>query len=107
MGGTGPVTAPRPMMGSGAQSMTLVHTGLEALQKALVGIPMGSELHTAVLKAITDISRRMEGGGGDHAAQTQALAGMARENQSNPQAAVMQRMFPQAGGEQQAPMMGQ
>lgn len=106
-GGTGAATQMRPQMGAGAQGLTLVRTGVEALQKALVGIPMGSELHTAVLKAITDISRRMESGGGDKAGQTQALAAMARDNQSNPQAAVMQRMFPQAGGEQQPPQMGQ
>jgi hypothetical protein len=107
-GGTGAVTQPRPMMGSGAQALTLVHTAMEALQKSLVGLPMGSELHTAVLKAITDISRRMDvGGGGDHAAQTQALAAMSRDIQSNPQAAVMQRMFPQGGGAEQPPQMPQ
>lgn len=101
-GGTGAVTAPRPMMGAGQQGLTLVRTGIEALQKALQGLPMGSELHTAVLKAITDLTRRMGEGQQDHAAQIQALTGMARDTTQNPQAALMQRMFPQAGG-QQAP----
>lgn len=87
------------MMGTGAQSMTLVHTGLEALQKSLVGLPMGSKVHTAVLKAVMDISKSMDNEGGDKASQIQALSAMGRDMQSNPQAAVMQKMFPGAGGE--------
>lgn len=98
MGGTGAATAPRPMLGSGAQSLTLVHTGLEALQKSLVGLPMGSKVHTAVLKAVTDISKSMDNEGGDKSSQLQALAAMSRDMQSNPQAAAMQKMFPQAPG---------
>jgi hypothetical protein len=105
MGGTGAVTAPRPMMGTGAQSLTLVHTALEALQKSLVGLPMGSELHTAVLKAVTDISKRMNNESGDHSAQVQALAAMGRDAQTNPQAAAMQKMFPQPGAQPQPPAM--
>lgn len=105
-GGTGAATAPRPMMGTGQQSMTLVHTGIEALQKALVGLPMGSELHTAVLKAITDISKRMDNSQGDASSKMQALVAMAREAQNNPQAAMMQKMQ-MGGGQPQPPNMGQ
>lgn len=101
MGGTGAATAPRPMMGTGAQSLTLVHTGLEALQKSLVGLPMGSKVHTAVLKAITDISKSMDNQSGDKSSQIQALAAMGRDAQQNPQAAILQKM----GGQPQAPAM--
>src|SRR5882724_245192 len=65
-GGTGGAMSPSPMGGSSAQGMTGVKTGVEALQKALPMLPMGSELHTAILKAITDISKHMDqnmGGG--------------------------------------------
>lgn len=103
MGGTGAATAPRPMMGNAAQSLTLVHTALEALQKSLVGLPMGSEIHTAVLKSITDLSKRLDNQQGDKSSQLQALAAMSREVQSNPQAAAMQRM--QGGGQPQPPAM--
>jgi hypothetical protein len=83
------------MVGTGAQGLVLVKTGVEALQKALVGLPMGSELHTAVLKAITDITRRMQNAPDDHSAQIQQMGAMARDMQNNPQAAALQRL---AGG---------
>lgn len=101
----------RPMMGAAAHGMAGVRTALEMLQKALPGLPMGSELHTAVLKAVTDLSRRLEtgSGGGDHAGQTQILAQAARENQSNPMAAAMQRMQqqPQPPNPPEQPQQGQ
>lgn len=93
------------MMGAGVQGLTLVHTGLEALQKALVGLPMGSEIHTAVLKAISDISRKLDNSGGDQAAKMQALVAMGREQQNNPQAAIMQKLMQGGGGSPQAPAM--
>lgn len=102
-GGTGAATAPRPQMGNAAQSLTLVHTALEALQKSLIGLPMGSEIHTAVLKSITDLSKRLDNSQGDASSQIQALAAIGRNIQSNPQAAAMQKMMP--GGGTQAPAM--
>lgn len=80
------------MQGNAQQALTLVHTALEALQKALVGLPMGSELHTAVLKCVTNLAKNMNNSGGDKAAQIQALAQMGRGIQQNPQAEAMQRM---------------
>jgi hypothetical protein len=103
-GGTGAASAPRPQMGNGAAALTLIHTAVEALQKSLVGLPMGTELHTKVLKAIVDLSKGMDNGGGDSASQIQALAAMGRDIQSNPQAAIMQKMFPQ-GAQNQPPAM--
>ena len=103
MGGTGPVTAPRPMMGNAAQSLTLVHTGLEAFQKALSGLPMGSELQTAVMKAVIEINKRLDNQQGDKPSQLQALAGMSRDLSANPQAAAMQKMMAPPGGAGGAP----
>lgn len=97
-GGVGGATQMRPMMGTGVQGMVLVRTGVEALQKALMGLPMGSELHTAVLKAITEISRRMESGPGNQSEQIQALGSMARDASNNPQVAQLAKMFQQGGG---------
>ena len=105
-GGTGNASVMQPMLGSGAQALAQVKLGVDALQKALVGLPMGSELHTAILKAVTDITRRMSSGDNDHAAQMQALMAMHRDTQQNPQADAMQRLFPQAGGQPQTPQMG-
>jgi hypothetical protein len=93
-GGTGAATSPGPMPGAGQQAMTGVKMALEALQKSLTGLPMGSEIHTAVLKAITDISKNMAKGDGqgDQSAMIQQLAQMARQQQTggaNPAAGMM------------------
>lgn len=101
-GGTGAVSSPRPMQGNAQQALTLIHTALEALQKSLVGLPMGSELHTTVLGCVTKLSKNMNNSGGDKAAQIQALAQMGRGMQQNPQADIMARM---GQGQPQAPAM--
>jgi hypothetical protein len=93
------------MAGAAVQGLTAVKVGLEAFQKALPSIPMGSELHGAVLKAISDIAKHMEGGG-DQAAQIQQLVAMARDAHANPaQAAQMRALMPGGGGAQAPPMM--
>ena len=88
------------MAGASAQGVTAVKLGLEALQKALPMLPMGSELHSEVLKAVSGIAKHMEqaGAGGDQAAVIQQLVAMAREAQQNPQQqARMGSMMPGAG----------
>ena len=73
--------------------------GLEALQKALPQLPMGSEVHTSVLKAIADISKHMEKGGqgaGDPSSVIQQLVEAARMAKTQPNMAAM--MPPPAGG---------
>ncbi len=98
-GGTGPAMAPGPQMGSEAQAMTGIKLGLEAFQKALPGIPMGSELHTAIMGAITKISKHMASGAGDANAQVQQLVAMARQAHAQPEkAAQMAGMMPGGGG---------
>jgi hypothetical protein len=47
------------MAGAASQGVAGVKTALELLQKALGTVPMGSELHMSVLKAVTDISKHM------------------------------------------------
>lgn len=99
-GGTGPAMSPSPMAGHGAQSVQGVKLALEMLQKAMVGLDMGSELHTAVLKSITDISKHLDSGSADKSGMIQQLVALARgaQTQPQPQAAAMQQMFPPAGG---------
>ena len=98
-GGAGAAMAPSPMGGSTAAAMTGVKVGVEALQKALPSLPMGSKLHGAILKAISDISKEMESGmGGGPGAEIQQLIAMARNAQTNPQRSAMMSMFPSGGG---------
>lgn len=90
--------APGAMAGAGQAGISQVKTGLEMLQKALPGLPMGSEIHGAILKAVTDISKHMDQGADDNSGMVQQLAAAARNAQSNPNQAAMGRMFPPPGG---------
>ena len=80
------------MAGSAVQGMAKVKLGLEALQAALPMIPMGSELHTDLMKAVSSITKHLgdKGGEGGGGAQIQQLLEMLRN-------AKMQGAPPQAG----------
>ena len=94
-GGTGPVTAGGPLAGSSTQGMAKVKLGLEALQAALPMIPMGSTLHTDVMKAVSSISKHLgEGeaggqGGGQQIQQLLELLRAAKLHGAPPQAGMM------------------
>ena len=97
-GATGPAMAPHPQMGTAANGMALVRTAVEALQKALQGLPMGSPEHTDVMKAVVMLSKHVGQAQEDQGAKVQQLAELARTAQTNPQAGTLARMFPQQGG---------
>jgi len=87
------------MMGAATQGVAGVKTALELLQKALGTVPLGSELHMAVLKAVTDLSKHMNDLPSQPGSQEviQQLAQLARQAQAggaNPLAGMM----PGAGG---------
>lgn len=106
-GGTGGATVPGGMAGASAQGMTALKLGLEALQKALPALPMGSEIHNAVLKAVGDIAKHMENpGGGDQAAIIQQLVAMARDAHAQPGQQAMMRSLMPGGGAPPPPMGG-
>lgn len=89
----GPVTAPQPHSGVASSGLVDVKNALEALQKALPAIPMGSDLHTAVLKAVTELSKHMPEVQPSPQMQTQGLMGQIRANaQNGPQAALASLM---------------
>lgn len=91
-GGTGAASAPGPLQGSQVAGMTSLKLGLEALQKALPQLPMGSEVHSAVLKAISDIGKHLAQGGqgsGDQSAGIQQLVEMMRNSKQQPDMASM------------------
>lgn len=98
-GGTGPASVPTPMMGAATQGVAGVKTALELLQKALGSVPLGSDLHMSVLKAVTDLSKHMndlpsQPGGQDVVQQLAQLARQAQSGGANPLAGMM----PGAGG---------
>ena len=98
-GGTGAAMAPAPMAGMGRQGMAKAQMGLKALQESLSEIPMGSDLHAAILKAVTEVTKHMKQpeGGGDQNAIIQQLVALARQQGQPPQAQAMQGMFPGGG----------
>ena len=84
------------MAGSASQGMSKVKIGLEALQAALPMIPMGSELHADVMKAVSSISKHLGdkgGAGGDQGGGIQQLLEMLRNAKTQggppPQAGMM------------------
>jgi hypothetical protein len=85
------------MAGLTGQSTTQIKTALEMLQKALPGLQMGSKLHNAVMKAITEIAKEVQTHEGDQSAMVQQLAQLAAAARQQPQQAAMMRQFPQAG----------
>jgi hypothetical protein len=103
-GGTGPAAAPGGMAGNQMQGMTQVKIGLEALTKALPMLPLGSDIQSAIMKAVEQIGKHLPGAGqgGDPAAMIQMLALMGREAKANPmQAQALQHMgggMPPGGG---------
>lgn len=97
-GAAGPATSPGPMAGAASHGAEKLKLGLKALQEALPTQPMGSPIHTAILKALTDIGKVMEkegGAKGDPGAAIQQLIEMARNAK---QAGGAPPQMPGAGG---------
>jgi hypothetical protein len=93
------------MAGSQQQGLASLKVGLEALQKSLPNLPMGSALHQAVLKAVADIGKHLEkegGTAGDQMGAIQQLMEMARAAKTQPSMAGMMPGGP-AGGPPGAP----
>ena len=105
-GAVGPASAPGPMKGAAASGMEKLKLSLKGLQEALPALPMGSAVHTAVLKALTEIGKAVEKGGGaqaDPGAMIQQLVEMARNAK---QSGAPTPQMPGAGGAPPPPGMG-
>ena len=92
---------PSPMAGNGMQGVEKVTIGLKALQEALPSLPLGSEMHQAVLDAVGKIGKHLPQGGtgGDPQSMMQQLALMARSAKAEPQqAAALQGLMGGGGG---------
>jgi len=55
--GSSPMGAHSASPGAAAQSMAQVREAIQLLQKALPGLPVGTEIHQKVVKNITDLSK--------------------------------------------------
>jgi hypothetical protein len=82
------------MHADSASGVAAVKSALELLQKSLGSIPLGSEIHASVLKAVTDISKHMGNLGQDAGPQDQmqqliAAARSAQQGGESPLAGMM------------------
>jgi hypothetical protein len=59
-GGTGPAASHGPLAGAAVQGIEKVKTGLKFLNDALPMLPMGGDLHVAVAKAVSEMSKHMQ-----------------------------------------------
>lgn len=99
------MTQPQGNPGNMAAGISAVRNGVQMLQKALGVIPVGSELHGDVLKALTNLSKHMEAGqSATPALDMQQLLQMARGQAQQQPMAALQRMFPQAPNQPPAGM---
>ena len=104
-GGTGQATAPSSMGGNEQQAKAAIGVALSALEKAVAGIPMGSELHTAVHKAIVEISKRLGESTPSASEKIQQMTQLAQQARQQPQREAMMNSFPSPSGGGAAPPM--
>jgi hypothetical protein len=90
--------AQHPMAGAASNALSSVKIGLEALQKALTQVPMGSDLHTALLKAIGDVAKHVGDAEADHGSTMQSLANMAKSKAQAPNQQALAKLMGQPGG---------
>lgn len=73
---SGPAVAPHGTPGNTTESLSQIRQALELLQKALPGVPMGSELHSAIMGAVSKIGAKMSEMQESPQMKMQALLGM-------------------------------
>ena len=118
-GGGGMMPAAAPNVGSGAQpqrmggnvamAMIQIHNAVQALEKSLPMIPMGSPLHAELLKATTSIIKHLPPGSENPQLQLMAVINQAREQSQQQPMAAMNKLFPPpqaAGGGAPPPAAG-
>jgi hypothetical protein len=85
----GPVTTPQPHAGNVAAAMNDVRNALRMLEKSLPQIPLGTPLHTEILKATQTLAKHLQPGDGNEGLELQSLLQMARQaSQSAPMSAL-------------------
>lgn len=104
-GYSGPSAPPSQNPGLQAQAMTMVREAVQLLQKALVGLPMGSDEHGDVLQTITKLSKMAPPSAAIPGLQSTTLQGLQQDaDRSGAMQALMRQMAAaKAGGPGGAP----
>lgn len=93
--GASPLGAPSGNPGQSAHSMSQVRLAIDMLQKALPGLPMGSDPHKTVLSFIQSISKSIPPSAEIPGVQQTGLKDMQQQAQ---QSAMMQAIMRSMGG---------
>jgi len=96
--GAGPMGLPQGNPGNSIAALSKLKAGLGMIQEALPALPMGSELHSAVLSAVEKISKVMPeaGTGGTQDQIAQLVAMIHKTAQQQPNAALQSLAQPAA-----------
>jgi len=93
--GASPLGAPSGNPGQSANSMSQVRMALDMLQKALPGLPMGSDPHKAVLSFIQSVSKSIPPSAEIPGVQQTGMRDLQQQAQ---QSAMMQQLMRSMGG---------
>jgi hypothetical protein len=102
----GPPTAPQGNPANAQTGVVAVHNAIEALQRALPSLPMGTPIHGAVLKATTELTKAIGETQASAAQKIQDMLQQIRAGGQNPMQAAMQRAMPPTAPNLGAPPPG-
>lgn len=92
---TGPATVPQGNPGNMASAMSEVSNAIRMLERALPSIPMGTPIHTEILKALTQLGKHIPAAGeGQPGLELNSLLNTARSQAQASPSAALQRLMP-------------
>lgn len=104
---SGPATMPQGNPGNSAAAMLQVRNAVQMLEKALPSIPMGSPLHSKIMKVTSELVKELSQGDENQALQLQSLVQMMRSQSQQQPTAALTRMFPQTPQTPALPQAGE
>lgn len=78
-----------------AQAMIQIGNAIRAIQRAMLSLPLGSDVHRATLKAVTDLAKHFPQGEATEGAQQTELQDQQRDMMRQ---ALMRRILQNSGG---------
>lgn len=92
--GLGAAAKPQANQGNAAAALIDIRNAVEALQKALPNLPMGSPLHSDILQVTNKLSKHLRPEEASSGLQIQSLLQTAREKAKGAPMQALQRLYP-------------
>jgi hypothetical protein len=89
-----PVAAPQAQHGNASMALQKVQGALKMLEEALPGVPMGTEMHTNLLKVVSDLAKGLQKVQADPSLQIQQLLQQAKQASQGSPMAALNKMYP-------------